>query len=220
MSRRRRGLLLAGLSLLLGGLAASDVAGREAQLRRGLGPLVDVVVARSSLPARARLTPDRLGVRRVPARFAPRGGFASAAALAGQRLRAPVSAGADVTTAALAREDSGPPGAALRRGERVADVLATAPATALVPGTRVDIVVTREADGDAPGRTTLALQDVEVLGARSAEADRVAVSLRVTVRQAVYLAAAQTFAHDIRLLPRPPGERRGGVAGLTVSDRL
>src|SRR4051794_41960513 len=80
MSRRRRGLLLAGLSLLLGGLAASDVAGREAQLRRGVGPLVAVVVARSPLAAGARLTPDRLGVRRVPARFAPRGGFASAGA--------------------------------------------------------------------------------------------------------------------------------------------
>src|SRR5205823_10892561 len=136
MSRRRRGLLLAGLSLLLGGLAASDVAGREAQLRRGVGPLVDVVVARSPLAAGARLTPDRLGVRRVPARFAPRGGFASAGALAGQRVRAALPAGADITTAALARAPVGPGGAPLRRGERVADVLAVAPTAALTPGTR------------------------------------------------------------------------------------
>ena len=213
MSRRRRGLLLAGLSLLLGGLAASDVAGREAQLRRGVGPLVDVVVARSPLAAGARLTPDRLGVRRVPARFAPRGGFASAGALAGQRVRAALPAGADITTAALARAPAGPGGAPLRRGERVADVLAVAPTAALTP-------VTREADGDAPGRTTLALEDVELLEARPAEAERVAASLRVTVRQAVYLAAAQAFAHDIRLLPRPPGERRAGASGLTITDRL
>jgi len=220
MSRRRRGLLLGGLSLLLGGLAASDVAGREAQLRRGVGPLVDVVVARRPLAAGARLTPDRLGARRVPARFAPRGGFASAGALAGQRVRAALPAGADITTAALARAPAGPGGAPLRRGERVADVLAVAPAAALTPGTRVDVVVTREADGDAPGRTMLALEDVELLAARPAEAERVAASLRVTVRQAVYLAAAQAFAHDIRLLPRPPGERRAGVSGLTITDRL
>jgi pilus assembly protein CpaB len=32
----------------------------------------------------------------------------------------------------------------------------------------------------------------------------------VTLRQAVYLAAAQTFARAIRLLPRAPNERRRG----------
>src|SRR4051794_12054953 len=169
MSRRRRGVLLAGLSLLLGGLAASDVAGREAALRRGVGPLVGVVVAREPLAAGSRLSPERLGIRRVPARFAPRGGFASAGALAGQHVRAPLPGGADVTIAALARDPAGPAGAALRRGERVAGVVAVAPAAALAPGTRVDVLVTREAQGEAPGRTTLALQDVELLTARPAE---------------------------------------------------
>src|SRR3954449_13130777 len=79
MSRRRRGLLLAGLALLLGGLAASDVAGREAALDRRLGPSVEVVVAREALSAGERLTAARLAVRRVPARFAPRAGFGAPA---------------------------------------------------------------------------------------------------------------------------------------------
>jgi hypothetical protein len=30
----------------------------------------------------------------------------------------------------------------------------------------------------------------------------------VTLRQAVYLTAAQNFAREVRLLPRPPGDRR------------
>jgi pilus assembly protein CpaB len=30
----------------------------------------------------------------------------------------------------------------------------------------------------------------------------------VTLRQAVYLAAAQSFARELRLLPRAPGDRR------------
>jgi pilus assembly protein CpaB len=220
MSRRRRGALLAGLSLLLGGLAASDVAGREAALRRGVGPLVDVVVAREPLDAGARLTAARLAVRRVPERFAPRGAYASIGALAGQRLRTPVGGGTDVTAAALARdpaEASGPP---LRRGERVADVLAVAPAQPLVPGTAVDVVVTRDAQGATPGRTTLALQDVALLAVRPSSDERVTASLRVTIRQAVYLAAAQAFAHDIRLLPRPPGEPRHAGAAATITDRL
>ena len=51
MSRRRRAFALAGLALVLGALAASDVAGREAALERRLGPAVPVVVARADLPA-------------------------------------------------------------------------------------------------------------------------------------------------------------------------
>ena len=51
MSRRRRALLLGGLALVLGGLAASNVAGREAALARRVGGLVDVVVAREPISA-------------------------------------------------------------------------------------------------------------------------------------------------------------------------
>jgi pilus assembly protein CpaB len=48
----------------------------------------------------------------------------------------------------------------------------------------------------------------------------VAVSLRVTLRQAVYLAAAQAFAREIRLLPRAATDRRHGSAGLRVGSGL
>ena len=45
-------------------------------------------------------------------------------------------------------------------------------------------------------------------------------SLRVTVRQAVYLAAAQTFARDIRLLPRAAGDAARGAQGMSVGSGL
>jgi pilus assembly protein CpaB len=73
---------------------------------------------------------------------------------------------------------------------------------------------------------------VEVLSAASAPAGggaaagndaglpRVAVELRVSVRQAVYLAAAQSFARELRVLPRAPGDRRRGAQGLRVGGRL
>jgi pilus assembly protein CpaB len=215
VSRRRRAALLGGLALLLGGLAATDVAGREAALRRDLGPTVPVVVARESLAPGARLEAGSLAVRRVPARYAPRGGFADTAGLAGLRVRTVVAAGADLTAAAL---DAGhaTAGAPVRAGERVADVVAVSPS--LTPGARVDVLVTRGR------RTTLALQDVEVLAARGATgADghaRVEASLRVTLRQAVYLAAAQAFARELRLLPRAAGDRRHSAAGLSIGDGL
>src|SRR4051812_50144119 len=93
MSRRRRGALLAGLSLLLGGLAASDVAGREAALRRGVGPLVDVVVAREPLEAGARRGPEAPAGREGAGRLPPRRAAASAAAAARRPRRAPAGAG-------------------------------------------------------------------------------------------------------------------------------
>ena len=83
-----------------------------------------------------------------------------------------------------------------------------------MPGARVDVLVTRDGEGGEVAGTELALEDVEVLasraagpGARDDGSRRVAATLRVTVRDAVYLAAAQSFAREVRLLPRAEGDR-------------
>ena len=58
---------------------------------------------------------------------------------------------------------------ALRPGQRAADVVAAGPPAEVVPGARVDVLVTRDGDtGGAPGGAELALQDVEVLAAHRA----------------------------------------------------
>jgi pilus assembly protein CpaB len=229
VTRRRRAAALLGLALVLGALAASDVAGREAALRRGLGPSISVVVARGEIPAGGRLGPRRLAVRRVPARYAPAGAFRSAAELSGLRAAVAIPAGADLEPALVDDGSAGAgAGAPVRAGERVAQVLATGPAELLAPGSRVDVVVTREGASGAAGATTLALEDVEVLaaapavaeGASDAQAPRVALSLRVTLRQAVYLAAAQSFARELRVLPRAIGDRRRIGAGMRVGEGL
>lgn len=229
MSRRRRGVLLLGLALVLGGLAAADVARREAALARRLGPPVPVVVARGPLEPGTRLEPRHLAVRRVPARFAPAGGFAAVREVVGMRVAVPVGAGDDLSPGELGGgEGDGP---ALRAGERIADVVAVGSPEAVVPGGRVDVVVTREGEAGGPGRSELALQDVEVLAAAPAQdgageqagppgAPRVAASLRVTVRQAVFLAAAQSFAREIRLLPRAAGDRGREAGGVSAGQEL
>jgi pilus assembly protein CpaB len=230
VSRRRRALLLAGLALALGGVAASDVAGREAKLRRESGPPVAVVVARRPLPAGRSLRPGDLAVRRVPARYAPAGAARAPGALVGRRLGAAVPAGADVTPIALAGPaQGGEPGAPVRSGERVADVVAVGSPQLIAPHGRVDVLVTTEARPSRPGRTFVALEDVEVLsvapgerggGAGEAVGPRVAAALRVSARQAVFLAAAQSFARELRLLPRAPGDHRHGLAGLSAGSDL
>jgi pilus assembly protein CpaB len=230
VSPRRRALLLAGLALVLGGLAASDVAGREAALQERIGALVDVVVAREPLEAGAVIEPARLAVRRVPARFAPAGALSSPAQLSGLRAAVAVPAGADVAAGVLDDDAVASVGAPVREGERVAEIVAAGSAELVQPGGRVDVLVTRERGEGGAGATVLALEDVEVLAATpSATAGaegagegspRVAASLRVTLRQAVYLAAAQSFARELRLLPRAAGDRERGRAGLVVDAGL
>ena len=227
MSRRRRALLLGGLALVLGGLAASNVAGREAALQRRVGGLVDVVVTRAPIAAGAPIRRRDLAIRRVPRRFAPAGTYASPGALDGQRAAIDLAADTDLTSAVLGSGRAPPSGPPIGRGERVAELVALGSAALVVPGSRVDVLVTPEPAPGGRGEAVLALEDVEVLDASAAAdapagrgdaaaGERVAVSLRVTLREAVYLAAAQDFARELRLLPRAEGDRARGREGLRM----
>jgi len=227
MSRRRRALLLAGLAVLFGGLAASGVRRREAALERALGARTPVLVTRVPLAAGAPLVAARPVLRWLPARFAPPDAVASAAALVGARAAVALPPGSYVTAATLRAPGAGT-APRVGPGERVAEVVALADPRAVVPGARVDVLVTREPTATRPGEAVLALEDVEVLAAHPlrapagepAGAPRVAASLRVSVREAVYLAAAQSFARELRLLVRAPGDRARTRTGLAVDDRL
>lgn len=161
----------------------------------------------------------------MPERFAPAGGAAEPAELVGQRVAVPVPRGGYLAAGQLSLE-SGPPGAAVGRGERAADVVGVGSAELVAPGARVDVLVTR--GGEAAGGTDLALEDVEVLASAPAPGDgaeqtagvpRVAATLRVTLRQAIYLAAAQSYARELRLLARAPGDRRRS-GRMTVGEGL
>ena len=216
--RKRRALVLLALALACGGLAASRVQTREREVEAAVGPLVPVVVTRSDLAPGARLKPQQLAIRQVPERFAPRDGFAAPEEAAGQRIGAGLPAGGYVTAGALgsARDDrdGGPGGAPVRRGERTVDLAVAGgeDLTSTPPGTRVDVIVTTEPHGGAAsGRTYLALQDVELLAARGAGGP----GAGGPAAAAGDGAAAQSFAREIRLLTRAPGDKRE-VRALTV----
>jgi pilus assembly protein CpaB len=202
MSRRRRGALLIGLALALGGLAASDVSRREAAVRGQLAPLVDVVVAGRDLPAARRLRAQDLALRRIPARYAPVGGASAPEEVVGRRPATAVPRGAYLGAAELDDESQpGPP--PMRRGERAVEVAGTGSAELVVGGARVDVVVVPERGG-----ARLALAGAEVLAARplapaeGADAGRVAATLRVTARQALTLSSLEAGAREVRLLAR------------------
>jgi pilus assembly protein CpaB len=232
-ARRRRAAVLLALALASAGLAASQVRQRERSLEARVGPLVPVVVATRDLPADSRLRRGALALRRVPASYAPPDALAGAAGLAGARTAAAVVAGGYLTAGHL--RDPGPSGgqrgAELRRGERALEVAVSGGGAlaGAAPGARVDVIVSTERS-DGAGRTFVALEDVELLGLKGAEtagftpeAERgdagatALATLRVTLRQAVYLTAAENFGRELRLLVRPPGDR-GRSEGATTAE--
>ncbi len=198
---------------------------REREVAEQVGEPVRVLVAARDIRAGARVRREALALREVPARFVPPDALASAAGVVGARTAGPVVAGAYVTPSVLERPNDGQPGGSrLRRGERAVTVEVAGPpgAAGLAPGARVDVLVSTEPGADR-GRTIVALSGAELLaiapggahGADSGTEDAIAgpigptvlATLRVTLRQAVYLTQADNFAREIRLLARPAGER-------------
>ena len=226
-ARRRRGLLLLSVALASGGLAASQVHERERSVAAQLGPAVPVLVAARDLRAGARVSPRALVVRRVPARFVPPEALASAAGVVGARPAVPVAAGSYVTAGLFEASNSEHRrGGGVGRGWRAVTVEVSG-AVGLVQGSRVDVLVSTES-GAGGGRTLVALAGAELMrlepgpsGAvppdgTAAAGPTALATLRVTLRQAVYLTAADNFAREIRLLARPPGDH--SRAGAAVSQ--
>lgn len=236
--RRRRALVLLALALACGGLAASQVRRTVNEVEARTGAPVPVVVARESLPADKEIDPGSLAVKEVPERYAPPDGLSSPEDAAGLRTAGAVRAGTYLTAAHL-QGVGGKGDGTLRRGERALEV-AVAGGEALTgagPGSTVDVLVSTESREGA-GRSFLALESVELLDLRpgagggdsssqdgqgpvsregAAAAATATATLRVTTRQAVYLTAAQNFAREVRLLPRPPGDRsRAGRAAVNA----
>jgi pilus assembly protein CpaB len=226
-ARRRRGLLLLSVALASGGLAASQVHERERSVAAQVGPAVPVLVAVRDLPAGVRVSARAVVVRRVPAQYVPRDALASGTRVAGARLAVPVGAGGYLT-AGLFEGSTGEQrgGGGIGRGWR-AVVVEVSAAAGLAAGSRVDVLVSTES-GAAGGRTLVALAGAELLRIEPGVPDAAPpdgtvtggptalATLRVTLRQAVYLTAADNFAREIRLLTRPPGDHT--PAGAAVSQ--
>jgi Flp pilus assembly protein CpaB len=216
-ARRRRALLFGLLALLAAGLAAAIVDGYRASVSSSYGPLRPVVVTAQGLPARAPLSGGRalrtLEVRRVPARFAPPGALASPAQALGLAPLAPIPPGAY-----LLRSQLRPPGGgrkARRPGlgnGRSPVQIAVAGAGALLRsggggGAAVDVVVTTEPGANGRARTYVAAPEVPLLdlgpAGGPAGPGTAMATLGLTRSQALELIEAESYARQIRLLPRP-----------------
>lgn len=231
---RRRAYALLAVALACGGLAASEVGSRTAALEREHGQPVPVVVAARDLAPGSRLVRADLALRTVPSRYAPPDAPTTPGQAIGMRTAGPVAAGSPITGGVVGSDGAARGSLTLRRGERAIDLVVTGGSglADVAPGARVDVLVSTEAAAGA-GRTFLALEDVELLGLTPVAAvedlgadpaqggpGQMAVTLRVTLRQAVYLTAAQSFATELRVLPRPIGDRRHVGRSTVEADSL
>jgi Flp pilus assembly protein CpaB len=210
-ARRRRGILLLLVAALAGSMAAQRIRREERALRSEIGAPVPVVVARAAIPAHTRLGPqqvvERFAVARIPARFAPPGAVRDPLKLVGATTAIEIPRGGYLTHAALASARD--PRSLLRAGERAIDVEVSGGARLAAlggPGARVDVVVTTEPRNGSP-RAFVAADGAELLSLRHSDGGNAIATLRVPVKQAVFLTAATSFGRDARLLVRSPGDR-------------
>jgi Flp pilus assembly protein CpaB len=226
VSRRARAVAFACAALACAGLAAALTGGYRADLESQLGPLRPVVIARASLPARRALRPGQasrlLEVRRVPERFAPPGALPSPEHAIGRAPAARIPAGAYLLAGQLqapGRRRTGRDPPRLDSGRRPVEIFVSG-AEALAAsggdprGTRVDVIVTTEpGPGGGSGRTYVAAEKVELLALGQVDAGADAglpgpgsapwtATLALTRPQALRLIQAESFARQVRLIPR------------------
>jgi pilus assembly protein CpaB len=216
---------LLGAAAACAGVAASSVSRYTNQVRAQIGPTVSVVVARADLARGTAVTPDlarrALEERRVPVRFAPPQASTSLSEVIGHRLGEALRRGDYVGRASFGGAAAQPSPA--DEGGRLIELSVAGTgslADVLEPGARVDVLITTDG-GSGGARTYLALQDAELVafsGGGVADGAKASATLRVSLRQAVLLTAAQNFAREVRLVPRPPGDgRRLRAVGVSAA---
>jgi Flp pilus assembly protein CpaB len=215
VSRRRRALVFLVAALVCAVLAAM-VAGRyRSRVEARYGPLRPVVVSTAELPAGRPIGVDQAGsalaVRRIPASFVPPGALLHPADALGRAPSATIPSGSYVLAAQLAvPAPDAPKSAGAGHGLRPVEV-AVAGAQALTvgeaspEGSRVDVVVSRQAGLGRTATARIAATDVKLMALQgpAGPGEGWSATLAVTEQQALALIGAQSAGREIRLLPRP-----------------
>src|SRR5579864_7380140 len=169
MNRSR--LLFIGFVALALGAFVSFVVYKNVLSRSSAGnePGADVIVAANDIQVGAKLQDGDIRMVKVPASVVPPNSFRSRSQIIGRGVILPIAKGEFILPSKLAAENAGaglpsliPPG--MRAvSVRVNEVVAVA--GFVIPGTRVDVLLTGNPTGANEPLTTTVLENVEVLAA-------------------------------------------------------
>lgn len=212
MNRQTRTALVLTIAVLTAGLASYGVyeAVKRMPVREVEVNAVDVVVAAENLPVGTRLRSEQLKIVSWPAGTPVPGAFSDAKALVDRGVISTIGLNEPVTAVKVAGPESGAglppviPQGMRAMSVRVNDVIGVA--GYVVPGTRVDLLVTVREDGPENGRqdpmSRTVVSNVEVLTAGTAIDQEKAkdgkpqptsvVTLAVTPEDAERIALAQS----------------------------
>ncbi|MDQ8045454.1 MAG: SAF domain-containing protein [Solirubrobacteraceae bacterium] len=211
----RRAAVFAALAVALGLVAVRGVAEREHRLATAIGPIARIVVLARDVPGDHPLRADDLAYRQVPLRWVAPTTIGDATQGVGLRTAVALDRGTPLLAAVLT-SPSQKADDALQSGDRVIELVAAGSVRLVRAGTRVDVVRTVE-KGDGGHATTVVADSVDVIDVRAAEdaagdgASQVDVTLRVSTRDALKLAAAQDGGGSLRLLPRAAWDQQALV---------
>ena len=178
MNRQTRTALVLTIAVLTAGLASYGVyeAVKRMPVRQVEVDAVDVVVAAEDLPVGTRLRSEQLKVVAWPARTPVPGAFSDPKALVDRGVISTIGTNEPITATKVAGLESGAglppviPQGMRAMSIRVNDVIGVA--GYVVPGTRVDVLVTVREDGPENGRqdpiARTVVSNVEVLTAGTA----------------------------------------------------
>jgi pilus assembly protein CpaB len=167
---RTRLLFIGFLALALGAFVAFVVY-KNLQSRTGANnePGVDVVLATGDIQVGSRLGDHDVRIARIPGSVAPPNAFHSASKLIGRGVVLPIQKGEFILPSKLAAENAGSglpsliPSGMRAVSVRVNEVVAVA--GFVVPGTRVDVLLTGNPVGGSEPQTTTVLENVAVIAA-------------------------------------------------------
>jgi len=215
MNRTR--LLMIGVVALALGAAVALIVYKNLQGRGSASnePGTDVVVAADDITVGSRIEEHDVRLVRYPASSLPAGTYSVRSKVLGRGVILPISKGEFILPGKLAAENGGaglpsliPPG--MRAvSVRVNEVVSVA--GFVVPGTRVDVLLTGTPGGSGEGQTTTVLQNVAVIAAgkqleRNAAGESIntpVITLLVPLLDAERLTLASTEGH-IQLALRNP----------------
>jgi Flp pilus assembly protein CpaB len=214
VSRRARALAFLTAAVICAILAAALAGSYSSRVAARYGPLRPVVVASAELPAGEPIgfgsAPPSLIIRRVPARFVPHGALTRVADALERVPGATIPAGSYVLGAQLELprpEQPKAPGVGEGRPLEVAVAGAEALTVGGGPpeGSRVDVVISRQAGLGRSARAYIAVTNVRLLALRgpAGPGEAWSATLAVTEQQALSLIGAQSSGREIRLLPLP-----------------